>query len=176
MTKVDSPLSEEELRQIAAIVEALDRSSLTFLQLQIGDMSLTIGKGDGPLPLTATASPVPAAAPAPVAAAAPARAAPAPAQAAPKPAAKAAPAAEPGTVAIVAPIGGRFYAKPDPGAPPFVTLGAEIDASTTVALIEVMKVFNAIPAGIDGTVAQVCVEDAQIVEAGQALFRVRPKA
>ena len=172
MTKVDSPLSEEELRQIAAIVEALDRSSLTFLQLQIGDMSLTIGKGDAPPAMTTATAPVaaPASAPAPARATAPASAPP------PKPATKIQRPVDDGTMPIVAPIGGRFYAKPDPGAPPFVSVGTEVDENTTVALIEVMKVFNAVPSGLDGIVTEVCVEDAQIVEAGQALFRVRPKS
>ena len=45
---------------------------------------------------------------------------------------------------------------------------------TTVAIIEVMKMFNAIPAGLRGVITEICVQDAQFVEYGQTLFRVRP--
>lgn len=69
---------------------------------------------------------------------------------------------------------GRFYAKPDPGAAPFVTIGDEVNEDTTVALIEVMKVFNAVPAGIRGVVTEICVQDTEIIEYGQVIFRVRP--
>lgn len=69
---------------------------------------------------------------------------------------------------------GRFYGKPDPGSPPYVKLGDRVDAEDTVGLIEVMKLFNAIAAGVSGTIAQVCVEDAEVVEFGQVLFYVQP--
>jgi acetyl-CoA carboxylase biotin carboxyl carrier protein len=71
-------------------------------------------------------------------------------------------------------IMGMFYAQPDPGSPPFVSVGTQVKEDTTVCLIEVMKTFNAIPAGVHGTVTEVCVNNAQLVEYGQVLFRVRP--
>ena len=71
---------------------------------------------------------------------------------------------------------GRFYAKPEPGAAPFVSVGAEVNPDTTVALIEVMKVFTAIRAGVHGVVTEVCVQNEQYIEYGQILFRVRPAA
>lgn len=80
-----------------------------------------------------------------------------------------------GAVPIVAPLLGRFFAQPEPGAPPFVSVGAEVTADTTVGLIEVMKTFNAVPAGVNGTIVETCVQDAQLVEYGQVLFRVRPQ-
>ena len=158
-------------------MEAVDRSSINFLQLQVGELNLTIGKGDIALPVTqasaAAVSPslAPAATPT---AAAPAQSSDTPAavQQAATPA-KVLQAIPDGTSPVVAPIGGRFYAKPHPGAEAFVKLGSEVDENMTVGLIEVMKVFNAIPAGLKGIVAQICVEDAEIVEAGQVLFRVR---
>ena len=69
---------------------------------------------------------------------------------------------------------GIFYAQPEPGAPPYVEVGTVVEEGTTVALVEVMKMFNAIPAGVSGTVEAVLVEGNQLVEYGQALFRVRP--
>jgi acetyl-CoA carboxylase biotin carboxyl carrier protein len=71
---------------------------------------------------------------------------------------------------------GMFYSKPDPASPPFVSVGTEVDEGTTVGLVEVMKVFNAIPAGAKGTIVEVCVEDAETIEIGQTLFRIRPKS
>ena len=69
---------------------------------------------------------------------------------------------------------GRFYSQPEPGAAPYVTVGASVEADTTVCLVEAMKMFNAVHAGMRGTIAQVCVQDAALVEYGQVLFRVRP--
>jgi acetyl-CoA carboxylase biotin carboxyl carrier protein len=169
-------LSDDEVRQIAELVETLDHSTFDFLQLEIGELKLTIGKGTAPLtsgaiaPVAAVRLPLPApAAPLPAApVATPAAAASSP------PAAKATAPAQDGTVAIVAPIMGRFYAQSEPGAAPFVTVGAMVRNETTVALIEVMKVFNAVPAGVSGVVTEICVQDAEIIEYGQVMFRVRP--
>jgi acetyl-CoA carboxylase biotin carboxyl carrier protein len=84
------------------------------------------------------------------------------------------PALAEGLVAITSPILGVFYAQPQPGADPFVTVGSEVQEDTTVALLEVMKTFNAVPAGVRGTIVEICATNAQMVEFGQPLFRVRP--
>jgi biotin carboxyl carrier protein len=86
-------------------------------------------------------------------------------------------AVQQGTVAITAPIMGRFCAQPEPGTAPFVVVGAMVRKNTkdtTVALIEVMKVFNAVPAGVSSVVTDICMQDAEIIEYGQVMFRVRP--
>lgn len=75
---------------------------------------------------------------------------------------------------ISAPIVGTFYRAPEPGAPPFVDVGARVEPETIVCIIEVMKMMNAIPAGVTGTIAEVCVENAKPVEFGTPLFRVEP--
>jgi acetyl-CoA carboxylase biotin carboxyl carrier protein len=69
---------------------------------------------------------------------------------------------------------GMFYAQPEPGAPPFVAIGTEVKKDTTVCLIEVMKTFNAMTAGVNGVITEICAENAQLVEYGQVLFRARP--
>jgi acetyl-CoA carboxylase biotin carboxyl carrier protein len=148
-----SSLSEEHVLQIGRILDALERSSFDFLQLEVGDMKITVGKGD--IPAAAMAAP-PSPAPAPPAPA-PQPAAPASAPAAPAPAPTAAPQA--GTVEIMSPIMGLFYAQPEPSAPPFVTVGASVSDDTTVALVEVMKTYNAVTAGVSGRVVEVCVEN-----------------
>lgn len=170
-------MTEDEVLQILDLVE---KSNFDYLDLEIGDLKLTVSKSGVPaVPATVSvtqAAPAAAAAPAAEAPAAPAPAAPAPA-----PAAESAPAAQAvtvkeGTVPIPAPMVGTFYATPEPGAPPFVKLGDRVDAETTVGLVEVMKVFNAVSAGAAGTIDEVCVESGQFVEHGQTLFLVRPDA
>jgi acetyl-CoA carboxylase biotin carboxyl carrier protein len=183
MSNTFNSLSDDDVRQIALLVETLERSTFDFLQLDVGNLKVTIGKGNAPLtmgaaPSVAAASAVAALQPPD---AAPARVVPipvavvsAPAAPAPVQAAKSEGLAADGTVAIVASIMGRFYAKPDPGAAPFVSMGATVNEDDTVALIEVMKVFTAVRSGVNGVVTEICVQDAQIIEFGQVLFRIRP--
>ena len=90
-----------------------------------------------------------------------------------------APAAEPsndGLHPIVAPMLGVFYRAPAPGATPFVEVGAKVEVTTVVCLIEVMKMMNAVPAGVAGTIVEVCAANAEAVEYGATLFRVEPDA
>jgi acetyl-CoA carboxylase biotin carboxyl carrier protein len=156
-----SALKEEDVQRLARLIESLDSSTFDYLQLQVGDVKVTIGKGA--VPLSAAALP---------AAAVPALETPAPV---PPVAASARTVAPPaGTLEIKAQIMGMFYAQPEPGAPPFVTIGAAVEEDTTLCLIEVMKTFNAMTAGVKGVITEICAENAQLVEYGQVLFRVRP--
>ncbi len=75
---------------------------------------------------------------------------------------------------IDAPMLGTFYRAEAPGADPFVDIGTRVSADTTVCLIEVMKMMNSIPAGVEGTIVEVCAENAALVEFGQPLFRIEP--
>ena len=72
---------------------------------------------------------------------------------------------------LVAPLFGTVYLRPDPGSPDFVTPGASVTAGTTVCVIEAMKVFHAVRADRDGTIAAVLVTSGQDVEAGQPVVR-----
>ncbi len=80
-----------------------------------------------------------------------------------------------GLVPIVSPMVGTYYASADPDSPPFVKVGADVSADTTVCLIEAMKVFNEIKAEVEGTIAKVAVGNAEAVEYGQPLYYVRPR-
>jgi acetyl-CoA carboxylase biotin carboxyl carrier protein len=84
------------------------------------------------------------------------------------------PTAEPQTVVIKSPMVGTFYASSAPDSPPFVTMGSIVHSETTVCIIEAMKVFTDIPAGVTGTIAEVLVKNGQAVEFDQPLFRVVP--
>jgi acetyl-CoA carboxylase biotin carboxyl carrier protein len=81
-----------------------------------------------------------------------------------------------GTIAIESPMLGTFYRAQEPGAPPFVEVGTEVEADTIVCIIEVMKMMNSIPAGVTGTIVEVCADNAEVVESGEPLFRVQAPA
>ncbi|KUO77812.1 MAG: hypothetical protein APF81_18185 [Desulfosporosinus sp. BRH_c37] len=78
-----------------------------------------------------------------------------------------------GTVFIKAPTAGLFYAQPEPGAPLYVKVGDKVNKDTTVALLEIMKVYNAIAAGVSGEITKIHVQDMELVEAEQPLFSVK---
>jgi len=75
---------------------------------------------------------------------------------------------------IKSPIVGTFYTSPSPDSEPFVEVGSEINSQTVVCIIEAMKVMNEIKAEINGTIAEILVNNGQAVEYGQVLFKVRP--
>jgi acetyl-CoA carboxylase biotin carboxyl carrier protein len=75
---------------------------------------------------------------------------------------------------IRSPMVGTFYKAPEPGAEPYIKVGNRVTAGQTVCIIEAMKIMNEIEAEVAGVVREICVEDAQPVEFGQALFRVDP--
>jgi acetyl-CoA carboxylase biotin carboxyl carrier protein len=102
----------------------------------------------------------------------------APAPAAAAPVAAAAPEAAPAEAAITAatagaitsPMVGVAYLAPEPGAAPFITLGATVAAGQTVLLIEAMKTFNQIKAPKAGKVTRILVESGAPVEYGAPLL------
>ena len=75
---------------------------------------------------------------------------------------------------VRAPMVGTFYSAPKPGAEPFVTVGSTVEPNTVIAIVEVMKLMNSVPAGVSGEVIEIHAEDAQFVEKGQLLMRVKP--
>ena len=81
-----------------------------------------------------------------------------------------------GLVGIKAPMVGSFYRCPEPGAPPFIEIGAAVGIDTVVCIIEVMKLMNSLPAGIDGVVSEILVADGEPVEYGQILILIKPNA
>lgn len=154
-----------EVHTIRRLVRLMHRYDLTAIDLDEGSTRIRLRRRGA----EAHASLAPAPAPAPVAAApAPAPAAPAaPTQAA------AAPAVTSGAV-IRSPMIGTFYSSRDPETPPYVSAGSAVREDTTVCIIEAMKVFSEIPAGVVGTIAEVLVKNGQAVEFDQPLFRYNP--
>jgi acetyl-CoA carboxylase biotin carboxyl carrier protein len=78
-----------------------------------------------------------------------------------------------GLLEVTAPMVGTFYRAPAPGEPPFVQVGGTVDEDTVVCILEVMKLMTAVTAGVRGTIAEVCVDDATPVQYGDPLFRVQ---
>lgn len=68
---------------------------------------------------------------------------------------------------------GTFYRSPKPGAPSYVEVGSKIEPDTEVCLIEVMKLFTPLVAGMSGTVREVLVNDGSLVEFDQPLFLIQ---
>ena len=145
-------LTEEDVREI---LELIDSSKFDYFEIEYRGLKLTVSKTPVSAPAR-TAAPATAAAPEP---------APGPRKHREIP---------DGLAAIPAPMVGIFYPAPEPGASPFVSPGDRVEPDTTVGLIEVMKVFTAVTAGIGGTIEETLAGDARGVEYGEPLFLVRP--
>jgi acetyl-CoA carboxylase biotin carboxyl carrier protein len=158
--------SLEDVKKLVALVE---KSDVTHIAWQKGPEKVVIKRGNSvPVPVAAVHA-VPHAAP--IAAPVPVALAPAPAGAAPKGEAK--PADKPGVV-VNSPFVGTFYRAPSPDSAPFVDLGTAVKKGQTLCIVEAMKLMNEIEAEVDGTVAEIFVQNATPVEFGEPLFRIVP--
>jgi acetyl-CoA carboxylase biotin carboxyl carrier protein len=70
---------------------------------------------------------------------------------------------------VLSPIPGTLYRRPDPASDPFVVEGQAVTAEDTVCLIEVMKNFHPVNAGVAGTVVEFLVETDDVVGPGQPI-------
>lgn len=150
---------------IKALAELLRDNDLTELEVtrEYGDddsLSVRVSRGQ-PAPVV-TAAPAPMMQAAPAAAALPAAT---PAVSAPDAAAD--PASHPG--AVTSPMVGTVYLQPEPGAPSFVSVGAQVSEGDTLLIVEAMKTMNHIPAPHSGTVKRILVDDGASVEYGSPL-------
>lgn len=93
----------------------------------------------------------------------------------PAPAAETAPApTASNTISVEAPMVGVFYAAPSPGADPFVSVGSTVHVGDTLCIIEAMKLMNEVVAEADGTIAEICVQDGDLVEFGSCIMKIVP--
>jgi acetyl-CoA carboxylase biotin carboxyl carrier protein len=74
---------------------------------------------------------------------------------------------------IASPMVGTFYAAPSPESDPFVTVGSKLQPGTVVCIVEAMKLFNEIESEVTGEIVEILVENGELVEYGQPLFRVK---
>ncbi|MGR3220845.1 MAG: acetyl-CoA carboxylase biotin carboxyl carrier protein [Candidatus Anammoxibacter sp.] len=77
-------------------------------------------------------------------------------------------------VEITAPMVGTFYRASSPGGEPFVNVGDNIDQDTVVCVVEAMKIMNEVKAGLAGEIVEILIKDADPVEYGQAMYKVKP--
>ena len=79
-----------------------------------------------------------------------------------------------GSVAVESPMVGTFYESPSPEAGPFVKVGQKVDVGTTLCIVEAMKLMNKIESEVAGVISEILIKDAQPVQFGQEMFRIRP--
>lgn len=150
-----------DLRKIRRLVELMNEHDLSEIDLRQGEVRVRLRKNHGMLLPAGGVSYAPAAAGPPTSASA----------------SGAVPAAPPAAVdeqlaMVKSPMVGTFYASSSPESPAYVKVGDHIGPESTVCIIEAMKVFNEIPAGVSGRIAAVLVENGEPVEYGQPLFKV----
>jgi acetyl-CoA carboxylase biotin carboxyl carrier protein len=80
----------------------------------------------------------------------------------------------PGMFAVRAPMVGTFYLRPSPDQPPFVKVGGAVQAADTVCLVEVMKMFNSVKAGVAGTVERILIDEGKPVQHDQIVMLIKP--
>ena len=149
-----------DVKKIESLAKLMQETGLTGLELVEGDVELRLERQQEVVAVAPAAPVMPVAAPAPAAGA----------EALGVSHEQAAPQKE-GTL-VLSPTVGVFYASPSPDARPFVEVGDQVKKGDTLCIIEAMKLMNEIPSEVDGTVAEICVGNGQVVEYNQPLFRI----
>ena len=163
-------LNFDELRELVA---ALNQTDIAELKLKSDEFELTLRKPSALQPdvvVTPNASTPVTVPPAALPVATPVAVAPSPSEA-PAPSA---PPVDSSLIEITSPMVGTFYRSPAPEEAPFVELGDRIQVNQTVCIIEAMKLMNELEAEVAGEIVDILVENAEPVEFGQPLMRVRP--
>jgi len=141
-------VSEIDLRKIKKLIDLVEASGISELEVRSGDESIRISRPLAPAGAASTTRGDVAA-----------RSAPAPAR------------SSAGFV-VRAPLTGTFYGAPAPGERPFVRVGQTVAVGDVLCIIESMKMMNQIEAERAGRVVEVAVADATPVETGTPLFRI----
>ncbi len=148
-----------DIDRVRQLVELMKEFELTEIDLRQSSRRIRLRSGHEPAYVS---MPAPAAALAP---AGPARAT----------VDSEAPVADDENAALVkSPMVGTFYTASKPGEPAFVKIGDHVQADTIVCIIEAMKMFNEIPAGVSGKIVSMLVKNEEPVDVGRPLFKVIP--
>jgi acetyl-CoA carboxylase biotin carboxyl carrier protein len=150
-----------EIDKIRSLIELMREHELTEVDLRESDQRIRLRRGGDPVVVHAAHAPMPMHSSGPTSV---------------PPKSDAAPAAPPVAEGILirSPTIGTFYSSAKPGSPPFVKVGDMVSPETIVCLVEAMKMFNEIPAGLSGKIAEVLVKDGEPVDNNRPLFRVVP--
>ena len=151
-----------KIEEIKELIQALEQSSLTSLELTRGETSVKLTKNH-------IVSPVPQAAPSAEIPVSVIQAVPAVSNMSAEPA-EPVKVEQPEGRAVTCPLVGVFYAAPSPNDAPFVSVGSTVKKGDVLCIVEAMKLMNEITAEQDGTITEICVENGQVVEFGQPLF------
>ena len=153
-------------KEIQELISFLAESGLEEVNIETDNFKVSVKRSAEQQVVSA-----PAALPAPAPVAAPQPAAPAPAPAASEPSAAEAPSGN--LVEIKSPMIGTFYRSANPESPSFVEVGSEVKAGSPVCIIEAMKLMNELEAEVSGEIVEILVQNAEPVEFGQPLMRVK---
>ena len=145
-----------DVQKIRELIELMQEHELNEVDLRQADQRIRLRRGPDQQIAYAQS-------PAPVAG---------PAAAAPAPAESATPEDDPNIVYIESPTIGTFYSKSKPEAPDFVKVGDTVTPDTIVCIVEAMKMFNEIPAGVSGKIVEVLVANEAPVDNNKPLFKV----
>ncbi len=159
MSKDKQETSVFDVAKIRELIELMQEHELREVDLQQAEQRIRLKRGAGEAPVVSYASP-PAAA--------------APVAAATAPSTVAAPAADDNATYIKSPTIGTFYSRPKPDAADFVKVGDTVTPDTIVCLVEAMKMFNEIPAGVSGKIVECLVNNEDPVDNNKPLFKVVP--
>ncbi|MEL6381381.1 MAG: acetyl-CoA carboxylase biotin carboxyl carrier protein [Cyanobacteria bacterium J06626_18] len=160
---------ELNFSELCELVSTLNQTDISELTLKSSDFELTLRK-PGATPLVSSPETVSIIQPASV----PVAEVPSAIAAPPTPPATPPRAADPNLLEITSPMVGTFYRSPAPEEPAFVGVGDRIQSGQTVCIIEAMKLMNELESEVSGEIVEILVDNAEPVEFGQPLMRVRP--
>jgi acetyl-CoA carboxylase biotin carboxyl carrier protein len=146
-----------DLRKIKTLIELLEASDLTEIEISEGDDSIRLSRASVAVPAVAAAIPMAVAAPAAVSAATPAT----------QTAEQTVGASGHG---VESPTVGTYYSRSSPDAEPFVKVGDKVTVGSTLCVVEAMKTFNEIQADKAGSIVEIAKQDGDPVEFGEILF------
>jgi len=157
-----------DINEIMKLIQAVSDSELTSFELEEGNVKVSLKREkEVPQIVNVTTTGVEQAAPAVMAVNA---------AAVPVQAAAPAPAQDQGIASdkvVTSPLVGTFYNASSPDAAPFAQVGDTVKKGQVLGIIEAMKLMNEIESEYDGVVEAILVNNEDVVEYGQPLFRIR---
>ena len=148
--------------EIKELLEIFEAGSIRELDLNQGDLSLFLNKNEDRRPVVQESAPQMIAAPTQIASV----------EAAQAPVVESKHAVEAEGTAVKSPIVGVVYTSSEPSAPSFVSVGDKVAVGDTLCIVEAMKIMNEIKSDVAGIVTEILIENEDVVEFGQALFRI----
>ena len=150
-----------DIRKIKKLIELLEESALTEIEISEGEESIRLSRSSPLDPAeSTTANPLPA------------RLTETPSTSRESSSIAATLEDLPGTVPVVSPMVGTFYAAPNPESSPYVKTGSEVTLGDTLCVIEAMKIFNHVDAECSGVIRKILKNSGDPVEFGETLFLI----